>query len=220
MKKILMLLICSFMLVGCTEEPVEDLLGISYETEENVVELEGYENTNPVVAMYIEGYGSIVMELYPNIAPNTVNNFIELVESGFYDDNTFHRLDKSFVLQGGDPTGTGTGGPDHSIKGEFTSNGFKNDLKHEKGVVSMARSMDNDSAGSQFFIMLEDASSLDENYAAFGRIIDGSTNIDNIVKNENVSDLTTGKLTNNLVLKKTVVDLNDYITEEVEKIEK
>ena len=130
----------------------------------------------PVVTMSIEGYGDIIIELYPHIAPNTVNNFIYLVESGFYDNNTIHRVYTGFVLQGGDPTGTGYGdssNPGYSIKGEFTSNGFKNDLKHEKGVISMARTNDPNSADSQFFIMLEDASSLDGSYASFGKVISG-----------------------------------------------
>lgn len=127
----------------------------------------------PVVTITFEGYGDVVVELYPHIAPNTVNNFIYLVESGFYNNNTCHRVYTDFMLQGGDPTGTGTGGPDYSIKGEFTSNGFKNDLKHEKGVISMARATSPNSAGSQFFIMLEAAPHLDGDYAAFGKVISG-----------------------------------------------
>ena len=111
--------------------------------------------------MYIKNYGSIVIELYPDVAPNTVNNFIYLVKSGFYDNNTFHRLVEDFVLQGGDPTGTGTGDPGYSIKGEFTSNGIENKLKHTERVVSMARGTDKNSAGSQFFIMLGEAQELD-----------------------------------------------------------
>ncbi len=127
----------------------------------------------PVVTMTFEGYGDIVMELYPHIAPNTVNSFISLVESGFFNGNTCHRVYTDFMLQCGDPTGTGYGGPGYSIAGEFTSNGFKNDLKHEKGVVSMARSTNPNSAGSQFFIMLEAAPHLDGDYAAFGKVISG-----------------------------------------------
>ena len=127
----------------------------------------------PVVTMTFEGYGDIVIELYPHIAPNTVNNFIYLVESGFYDNNTCHRVYTGFMLQGGDPTGTGYGDPGYSIAGEFTSNGFKNDLKHEKGVISMARATSPNSAGSQFFIMLDAATHLDGSYAAFGKVISG-----------------------------------------------
>ena len=196
----------------------ERLLDINFEIKGNEVELNNYNTTNPVVALYIEDYGSVVIELYPEIAPNTVNNFISLVRGGFYDNNTFHRLMPGFVLQGGDPTGTGTGGPGYHIKGEFTSNGFKNDLKHEKGVVSMARSNENDSAGSQFFIMLGKADWLDDNYAAFGRVIAGMDIVEAIEKGEVVSDSQSGKLAHNLVLKKAVIDLKGKEYPEVEKI--
>ena len=199
------------------EEVKEDLLGISYDVEGNEASLK-YDTENPVVAMYVEKYGSIVMELYPEVAPNTVNNFISLVKSGFYDNNSFHRLEPGFVLQGGDPSGNGTGGPGYSIKGEFTDNGFENNLKHEKWVLSMARSQDNDSAGSQFFIMLDKSDYLDGKYASFGKVIDGFKNIENIVSNERVSDSTTGKLSNNLVIKKTIIDLKGKTYPEVEKI--
>ena len=112
----------------------EELLGIDYNIKGNETDLK-YDTENPVVAMHIEDYGSIVMELYPDIAPNTVNNFISLVKSGFYDNNTMHRLMRGFVLQGGDPTGIGSGGPGYQIDGEFTSNGFENNLKHEEGII-------------------------------------------------------------------------------------
>ena len=112
-------------------------------------------------------------ELYPEIAPNTVNNFISLVKKGFYDGLIFHRVIKGFMIQGGDPQGTGMGGPGYSIKGEFSNNGFTNDLKHTPGVLSMARAMDPDSAGSQFFIMHETSPHLDGSYAAFGKVING-----------------------------------------------
>jgi len=200
------------------EEVKEDLLGISYDAEGNEASLK-YDTENPVVAMYVEKYGSIVMELYPEVAPNTVNNFISLVKSGFYDNNSFHRLEPGFVLQGGDPSGNGTGGPGYSIKGEFSDNGFENNLKHEKWVLSMARSQDNDSAGSQFFIMLDKSEYLDGKYASFGKVIDGFKNIENIVSHENVSDSTTGKLANNLVIKKSIIDLKGKTYPEVEKIE-
>lgn len=196
----------------------EELLGINYEIDGNESTLEKYDTDNPVVAMYIEKYGSVVIELYPEIAPNTVNNFISLVKSGFYDNNSFHRLVRGFVLQGGDPEGTGSGGPGYSIKGEFSENGFENELKHELGVVSMARSQDNDSGGSQFFIMLGKSDYLDGNYAAFGKVIDGLDMIKNIEKNEVVSDSQSGKLKNNLVLKKAIVDLKGKEYPEVEKI--
>lgn len=200
------------------EKVKEELLGINYDIDGNESTLENYDTDNPVVAMYIEKYGSVVIELYPEIAPNTVNNFISLVKSSFYDNNSFHRLVRGFVLQGGDPEGTGSGGPGYSIKGEFSENGFENELKHELGVVSMARSQDNDSGGSQFFIMLGKSDYLDGNYAAFGKVIDGLDMIKNIEKNEGVSDSQSGKLKNNLVLKKAIVDLKGKEYPEVEKI--
>lgn len=217
---VVVLSILCFSVVGCGKETkTEQLLGIDYEVAGNEITLEKYKTENPVVAMYVKGYGSIVMELYPDIAPNTVNNFISLAKDGFYDDNSFHRLVSGFVLQGGDPDGTGTGGPGYSIKGEFSQNGFDNKLKHEKWIVSMARSQDYDSAGSQFFIMLGDAPSLDGSYASFGKVIDGTKNIEEIVKNETISNAESGKLTNNLVIKKTVIDLKGKEYPEVEKIE-
>lgn len=211
-----MILFCSISLTACGVK--EDMLDISFDQKGNEVELKQYDTENPVVAMYTEDYGTIVMELYPEIAPNTVNNFISLVKSGFYDNNTFHRLVPGFVLQGGDPNGMGTGGPGYTIKGEFSKNGFENDLKHTKWVVSMARSQDYDSAGSQFFIMLGDAENLDGEYAAFGKVIDGKENINRIVKNEGVSDADSGKLTHNLTIKKAVIDLKGKEYAEVKKI--
>lgn len=128
---------------------------------------------NPIVTMNIKDRGMVKIELYPQIAPETVNNFVSLVKKGYYDGLIFHRVIQGFMIQGGDPTGTGTGGPGYRIKGEFTSNGFQNDLKHTPGVISMARSMAPDSAGSQFFIMTSDSPHLDENYAAFGMVTEG-----------------------------------------------
>lgn len=203
---------------GKTETYDENLLKIDYTNKGNTTDLK-YETDNPVVALYVEKYGSIVIELYPDIAPNTVNNFITLVKEGFYDNNTFHRLIPGFVLQGGDPTGTGTGGPGYTIKGEFTDNGFENNLSHTSGIVSMARSADNDSAGSQFFICLGTNTHLDNKYAAFGNVIDGNDNIEKIVKKEEISDASSGKLKTNLTIKKAVVDLNNYELKEVEKIQ-
>lgn len=197
----------------------EELLGINYDVKENEANLDKYNTENPVVAMYIKEYGSVIMELYPDIAPNTVNNFISLIKSGFYDNNSFHRLVPGFVLQGGDPDGNGTGGPGYTIKGEFTSNGFTNDLKHEKGVLSMARSSDMDSAGSQFFIMLDKSDYLDGNYATFGKVIDGFNIIEEIEKNEKVADSDTGKLVHNLVIKKVLIDLKGKEYSEVEKVD-
>ena len=195
-----------------------EMLGIDYNVDGNEVKLEKYDTENPVVALFIEKYGSVVIELYPDVAPNTVNNFISLVKSGFYDDNSFHRLVPGFVLQGGDPDGNGTGGPGYTIKGEFSSNGFNNELKHEKGIVSMARSSDNDSAGSQFFIMLDKSDYLDGNYAAFGKVIDGYDLIEDIENTEKVADSDTGKLVNNIKIKKALIDLKGKEYPEVEKI--
>ena len=124
---------------------------------------------------------AIRIELYPDIAPITVENFVKLVDSGFYKDIKFHRCIRDFMVQGGDPTGTGSGGPGWRIKGEFASNGVKNDLKHTRGVVSMARTMDPNSAGSQFFIMVADAPHLDGEYAAFGKVTEGMEFVDKIV---------------------------------------
>ncbi|WP_234122169.1 peptidylprolyl isomerase [Clostridium hydrogenum] len=129
----------------------------------------------------MESGNKIEVELYPEVAPNTVNNFISLINKGFYDGTIFHRVIPGFMIQGGDPEGTGMGGPDYSIKGEFSSNGFKNELKHSKGVISMARTAYPDSAGSQFFIMVEDAPHLDGDYAAFGKVISGIEEADRIV---------------------------------------
>ncbi len=135
---------------------------------------------NPVVTIEMENGDVMKAELYPDIAPNTVNNFISLVNSGFYDGLIFHRVIDGFMIQGGCPDGTGTGGPGYQIKGEFSQNGFQNDLKHTRGVLSMARAMNPDSAGSQFFIMHADAPHLDGAYAAFGKIIDGMDVVDKI----------------------------------------
>ena len=136
--------------------------------------------SNPIVTIEMENGDVIKAELYPEVAPNTVNNFISLINKGFYDGVIFHRVIPGFMIQGGDPQGTGTGGPGYSIRGEFTSNRFLNELKHTRGVLSMARTMDPNSAGSQFFIMHEDAPHLDGQYAAFGKVIEGMEAVDKI----------------------------------------
>lgn len=135
---------------------------------------------NPVVTITMENGDVMKAELYPQIAPNTVNNFISLVQDGFYNGLIFHRVIRGFMIQGGCPNGTGTGGPGYSIKGEFSANGFANDLKHTEGVLSMARAMHPDSAGSQFFIMHQTSPHLDGQYAAFGKIIEGMDVVDRI----------------------------------------
>lgn len=188
LKKVIFLIISLILLTGC-----------------------GKRTKNPIVTMEISDYGTIKIELYPKYAPNTVANFVNLVESGFYNDNTFHRLVPGFVLQGGDPDGDGTGGPGYTIKGEFSENGYgKNTLKHDKGVVSMARTNMPNSAGSQFFIVLDDTktvhASLDNKYAAFGKVIEGMDIIENIEKNAAVEDNQTGKLKKNITIKNATVD--------------
>lgn len=221
MKKILNILVISILLfcTGCSNNKnSENLLGIDFNVDSNETTLNNYDTENPVVAMEISGYGAIVIELYPKVAPNTVNNFIYLVKQGFYDNNSFHRLVPGFVLQGGDPKGDGTGGPGYTIKGEFTNNRFTNTLKHTKGIVSMARSTANDSAGSQFFIMLDTATNLDNNYAAFGKVIDGMDVIDKIANTEIVSNNETGKLKKNLTIKKALVDTKGKEYDEPVKI--
>lgn len=188
LKKIVVLVLSLLVLSGC---------GKSYD--------------NPIVTMEIEDYGTIKIELYPKYAKNTVANFVNLVESGFYDGNSFHRYVEDFVIQGGDPNGDGTGGPGYSIKGEFSSNGYsKNTLKHERGVISMARSSNPDSAGSQFFIVLDTSDSvsysLDGNYAGFGKVIEGMKIIDEIGKDVEIEDEATGKLKENITIKKATVE--------------
>ena len=137
---------------------------------------------NPIVTITMNDGGVIRAELYPEIAPNTVNNFISLIRHNFYDGVIFHRVIPGFMIQGGDPDGTGMGGPGYSIRGEFSGNGFRNDLRHTKGVLSMARTMFPDSAGSQFFIMHADAPHLDGQYAAFGKVIEGLDVVDRIAE--------------------------------------
>lgn len=146
----------------------------------------------------------MILELYPETAPKTVENFLNLVGTGFYDGLTFHRIIKGFMIQGGDPDGTGMGGPGHTIVGEFESNGIKNDLKHERGVISMARSMNPNSAGSQFFIMHMDAPHLDGQYAAFGKMLEGFDVLDEIAGVEtDYSDMPTEP-----IIIKTIVERN------------
>ena len=136
--------------------------------------------SNPIVTFEMENGGIMKAELYPELAPNTVNNFISLVSKGFYDGLIFHRVIPGFMIQGGDPKGNGTGGPDYAIRGEFKMNGFINPILHERGVLSMARSMMPNSAGSQFFIMHENAPHLDGQYAAFGKVIEGIEVVDQV----------------------------------------
>ncbi|WDV45291.1 peptidylprolyl isomerase [Clostridiaceae bacterium M8S5] len=162
---------------------------------------------NPIVTITMENGDIIKAELYPHIAPNTVNNFISLINHNFYDGIIFHRVIKNFMIQGGCPDGTGMGGPGYGIKGEFTNNGFTNNLKHEKGVLSMARTNDPNSAGSQFFIMHKNSPHLDKSYASFGRVIEGLDVVDAIAESEtDYSD----KPLEDKKMKKMEVELFDY----------
>lgn len=176
---------------------------------------------NPIVSMEIENYGTIEIELYPEYAPNTVANFVNLIESGFYNGNNFHRLVPGFVLQGGDPDGNGTGGPGYSIEGEFSKNNYsKNTLSHTEGVISMARnSISMDSAGSQFFIVLSDSAkySLDTMYAGFGKVTKGMEILKEIETKEEIMDSNSGKLKENITITKVTVDTKGA-TYKVQKI--
>ena len=171
--------------------------------------------SNPIVTMKIKNMGEIKIELEPTIAPNTVNNFIELVQKGFYDGLIFHRVISGFMIQGGDPLGKGIGGPGYSIKGEFLANGVVNNLKHSRGVISMARSMHADSAGSQFFIMHQDAPHLDGQYAAFGKVIEGLDIVDKIA---NVATNRMDKPLEDVVIECVNVDTNGVAFPEAEKL--
>ncbi|MFJ7182660.1 peptidylprolyl isomerase [Lysinibacillus xylanilyticus] len=179
------LLMVAFVLTGCgaAKDSEQSEGNKAKKTEENV-DYSSKVKENPIVTITMSNDEKIVIELEPSTAPNTVANFISLVKKGFYDGLIFHRVIPDFMIQGGDPSGNGTGGPDYSIEGEFSSNGFKNDLKHERGVISMARSQDPNSAGSQFFIMVNEASHLDGDYAAFGKVIEGMETVDAIVAAE------------------------------------
>lgn len=170
-------------------------------------------NNNPIVTFEMKDGDVFYVELYPDVAPNTVNNFISLVKKGFYNGLCFHRVIEGFMIQGGDPKSNGTGGPGYTIRGEFSKNGFKNDLKHKRGVISMARSMLPNSAGSQFFIMHADAPHLDGQYAAFGQVIDGMDVIDKIAEvNVDYND----KPLRDQVIKTVTVDTNGVEYDEPE----
>ncbi len=169
----------------------------------------------PMVTLNIKDMGSIKIALLPDIAPNTVNNFIHLTQDGFYNGLIFHRVIKDFMIQGGDPTGTGMGGPNYSISGEFTSNNFSNPLSHTAGVISMARSNHPDSAGSQFFIVHKDSQFLDGQYAAFGVVIEGMDVVDAIAK---VATNSSDRPEKDVVIESATIELNEYTPQEVQKI--
>jgi len=200
------ILMSSLILVGCgntkiSDKKVADAPVVKSESSDANTTKENKDL--PVATITVDGYGIIKAELYPEIAPNTVNNFIDLSSKGFYDNLKFHRIIKDFMLQGGDPKGDGTGGPGYSIEGEFTSNGFANSLKHTKGVLSMARSQDPNSAGSQFFIMTKEAPHLDGEYAAFGKVISGLDVLDKI---EGVKTGSNDKPKEDVIIKSITVD--------------
>jgi peptidyl-prolyl cis-trans isomerase B (cyclophilin B) len=216
--KVMIAVMCMIpvLLIGC---------GVSQDSKENKesqsISDEGTDNNAtastenlPIATIEVDGFGTIKAELYPEIAPNTVNNFIYLANSGFYDNLTFHRIIKDFMIQGGDPNGNGTGGPGYSIEGEFTSNGTANSLKHTEGVLSMARSQDPNSAGSQFFIMTKAASHLDGEYAAFGKVISG---MDIVHEIENVKTGSNDKPKEDVVIKSIKVDTKGADYPEPEK---
>lgn len=223
MKKLIKIIIpvmciLSLMLVSCgkseTNSKSEDKSSVSEnndKSQDSITEI----GDLPIATIEIENYGTVKAELYPKIAPNTVDNFISLSNSGFYNGLTFHRVIKDFMIQGGDPKGDGTGGPDYAIKGEFTSNGFENSLKHTEGVLSMARSRQPDSAGSQFFIMTSTSSHLDGEYAAFGKVIEG---MDIVKKIQEVKTNSNDKPIENVVIKSITVDTKGVKYSEPEKI--
>lgn len=189
-------------LVGCSSNNKENNTNVS---QENL----------PTATISIKDFGDVEVELYPNIAPNTVNNFISLANNGFYDGTTFHRVIKDFMIQGGDPDGNGTGGPGYSIKGEFTNNGFQNDLAHTEGVISMARSYMPDSAGSQFFIMTSTSPHLDGEYAAFGKVTDG---MDVVREIENTETDSSDMPVNTVTIESVKVDTKGITYDSPEKI--
>lgn len=204
-------------LTGCgTAKDSEKTEGKTAKETQETTDYASKVKENPIVTITMSNDEKIVIELEPTVAPNTVANFIDLVKDGFYDGLIFHRVIPDFMIQGGDPKGNGTGGSDYSIDGEFTSNGFENNMKHERGVISMARSDDPNSAGSQFFIMVKEASHLDGKYAAFGKVIAGMETVDAIVGAERDA---TNKPLEDQQMKKVEVDTKgfDYPAPKVNK---
>lgn len=189
--------------------------GCSAKKEEVKTDVKTEDNANkPTVTMTIKGMGDIVIALEPEVAPNTVKNFLSLASEGFYDGLTFHRVIANFMIQGGDPAGDGTGDPGYSIKGEFTNNGVKNDISHVRGVISMARSQDPNSAGSQFFIVHQDSIYLDGDYAAFGEVISGMDVVDKIAA---VKTDAFDKPETEVIIEKVTVDAKNFDFSNVEK---
>lgn len=208
---IVLVLVMMFAITGCirkseaevnTDTSKDELVNESVDQNDGYVPKEGW----PIVEIKIQDGNVIMLELYPDIAPNTVNNFISLANSGYYDGLIYHRVIKDFMIQGGDPLGTGGGNPGYSIDGEFSNNGIDNNLSHTPGVISMARSRDYNSAGSQFFIVHGDASFLDGDYAGFGKVIYGFKEVDRIAKVDTKND----KPEEDVVMESISVDLNGY----------
>jgi len=211
-------MVCILFISGCGEEEKKVENAVPEET--TVYSNEGLElmdsSKHPEVTIEMDNGGIIKIELYPEIAPNTVSNFVTLAQSGYYDGLIFHRVIPGFMIQGGDPQGNGMGGPGYNIKGEFTRNGFDNPIVHTRGVISMARGGHSmDSAGSQFFIMGADAPSLDGLYAAFGAVTEGMDVVDEIINQERDSN---DKPLNPMSMKKVTVDLRDSEIQELEKM--
>lgn len=217
-KGIMAAILLPMLLVGCSSGREEkDSLDKKEEKEQisAFVEVPEKPETLPTATIKIKNYGTMEAELYPHKAPNTVNNFIELANKKFYDGLIIHRVQKDFVIQGGDPEGTGIGGPGYEIKGEFLENGFDtNDISHTKGVLSMARAQQLDSAGSQFFIMTDDATQLDGAYAAFGKLISGEDVLDklNVVKVNGQTPI------ERIEIESIKINLNGYNAKEAVKI--
>ncbi len=215
------LFVLATVLVGCGSKSEGNKEKDIEETDQSAEKQAETEQTTPsgdlpVVTMTMEDGGKVLIELYPNVAPNTVNNFISLVEDEFYDGLIFHRVIPGFMIQGGDPEGSGMGGPGYSIKGEFSSNDVENNLEHDRGVLSMARSQAPDSAGSQFFIMTDDSPHLDGDYAAFGKVMEGMDVVDEIVS---VDRDQADKPFDDQVIQSMTVELNGYEAEAPEVIE-
>ncbi|MBQ4088611.1 MAG: peptidylprolyl isomerase [Clostridia bacterium] len=199
------------------EKPVETTPTTNNAVEMNAVSTSEYAQENdPIVTIEMENGGQMVLQLYPAAAPNTVANFVELAQSGYYNGLTFHRVIPGFMVQGGDPEGTGMGGPGYSIKGEFAGNGVENNISHKRGVISMARSSMPDSAGSQFFIMHADANYLDGQYAAFGEVLSGIEVVDEIAA---VTTDSADKPLEDVVIKSITVDTKgvEYTAEKIEE---
>lgn len=208
MKKLILLLLVGLMVlaVGCQSEPetpVEPDVPVAEKPVEDAIEV----GPHPYVTIVMNDGNEIKIELMPEHAPNSVNNFLSLAQSGFYDGLIFHRIIKDFMIQGGDPDGIGSGGPGYAIAGEFSDNGVNNTLSHEPGVISMARSRDFDSAGSQFFIVHGDATFLDGQYAAFGKVVEGFEHVDAYAK---VVTDRNDKPKEDVIMDMMIVDLNGY----------